>query len=147
MTPLKKYIRPKVLQGFLGKAAALAGRDCALAIDYEGEVVLVEGGGSTEEFGGDRADVLRAPLQFDAGHRGRLLLRLPAGSNGADRGRYEQILSFTAYSIQELMDMERARRSIADEALAKYRELALLHRSVPAINTSLRMRDVVGALI
>lgn len=43
--------------------------------------------------------------------------------------------------------MEGARRSIADEALSKYRELALLHRSVPTINTSLRMRDVVGSLI
>ena len=147
MTPLKKYIRPKVLQGFLLKAVALAGGDCALAIDYEGEVILAEGTDSLDGFGSARDDVLRAPLQFEAGRRGRLLLRLPAGFNGGDRSRYEQVLSFTAYSIQELMDIERARRSIADEALAKYRELALLHRSVPAINTSLRMRDVVGALI
>jgi len=147
MTPLKKFIRPEVLRGFLAQAAALAGRDCALAIDYEGEVVLVEGDATPDGFGPGRDDVLRMPLQFDPGHRGRLLLRLPAGFNGGDRGRYEQVLSFTAYSIQGLMDMEHARRSIADEALAKYRELALLHRSVPAINTSLRMRDVVGALI
>jgi len=144
MTPLKKYIRPKVLSNFLRKAVQLAGCECALAIAYEGEVLMVEGVDSLDGFETDRPDVISAPLRFDAMHRGRLLMRL---QDEADRERCVRLLEFAAYSLQEMLDMEQGRRSIADEALAKYRELALLHRSVPAINTSLRMRDVVGALI
>jgi len=144
MTPLKKFIRPKVLSSFLSKAVQLADCACALAIAYEGEVVMVEGADSFDGFGTDGGDVLVASLRFDAVHHGQLRLRL---ESDADRERCGRLLEFTAYSLQELLDMEQARRSIADEALSKYRELALLHRSVPAINTSLRMRDVVGALI
>ncbi|MDD3310792.1 HD domain-containing phosphohydrolase [Pseudodesulfovibrio sp.] len=144
MTPLKKFIRPKVLSNFLNKAVHLADCACALAIAYEGEVLMVEGPASFDGFGAEREDVIGAPLRFDALHRGQLLLRL---NDPADRERCERLLAFAVYSLQELLDMEQARRSIADEALSKYRELALLHRSVPAINTSLRMRDVVGALI
>lgn len=147
MTPLKKYIRPGVLRNFLRKAFELTGSRCPLAIDYEGEIVIVEGKESFDGFQEDLPGVLCAPLQFDDVHHGRLRLCSPPGEDAASMEKYEQLLKFTAYSIQELIDMERARRSIAEEALAKYRELALLHRSVPAINMSLRMRDVVGALI
>ncbi|WP_419785516.1 HD-GYP domain-containing protein [Pseudodesulfovibrio sp.] len=144
MTPLKKFIRPKALREFLSKAVHLVGCNCALGIAYEGEVLIVEGAEGLDGFGVDREDVLFAVLHFDGGHQGQLLMRL---SGDADRKQCARQLEFFAYSLQELLDMEWARRSIADEALSKYRELALLHRSVPAINTSLRMRDVVGALI
>ena len=146
MTPLKKYIRPGVLRNFMRKAFELSGELCPLAIDYEGEVVIVEGQESLDGFGLGNPEVLAAPLQFDDVHHGYLRMRVPAES-AASPEVMGNILKFTAYSVQEIIDMERARRSIAEEALAKYRELALFHRSVPAINTSLRMRDVVGALI
>ena len=146
MTPLKKYIRPGVLRNFMRKAFELSGELCPLAIDYEGEVVIVEGQESPDGFDLGHPEVLSAPLQFDDVHHGYLRMRVPAGSD-ASAEAMGNILKFTAYSVQEIIDMERARRSIAEEALAKYRELALFHRSVPAINTSLRMRDVVGALI
>lgn len=145
MTPLKKYIRPKVLRNFLQKAYRLGGGDCPIAIDYEGEIVLAEGSESLEGFDEDRDDVVCAPLRFDDIHTGLVRMRVP-DTNG-NLARYEELVGFAAYSIQEVIDMERARRSIADEALAKYRELALLHRSVPVFNTSLRLRDVVAALI
>ena len=146
MTPLKKYIRPGVLRNFMRKAFELSGERCPLAIDYEGEVVIVEGQDSFDGFDLESPEVLAAPLEFDDIHHGHLRMRVPAGE-GLLPETMEGALKFTAYSIQEIIDMERARRSIAEEALAKYRELALFHRSVPAINTSLRMRDVVGALI
>lgn len=147
MTPLKKYIRPGVLRNFLRKAFELVGRECPLAIAYEGEVVIVEGTDSFDGFDENLLDILSASLQFDSIHSGKTMMRLPVNASAEFRMNCEGILKFVTYSIQELIDMERARRSIAEEALTKYRELALLHRSVPAINTSLSMRDVVAALI
>ncbi|WP_229596315.1 HD domain-containing phosphohydrolase [Pseudodesulfovibrio sediminis] len=147
MTPLKKYIRPGVLRNFLRKAHVLVGGKCPLAISYEGEVVIVEGAESFEGFGEDDPGVISSPIYFDEIHSGLLSVRMQPGCDSVDRNECERLLGFVVYSIQELIDMERARRSLADEALSKYRELALLHRSVPKINTSLHMRDVVNALI
>lgn len=147
MTPLKKYIRPGVLRNCLRRACELTGGDCPLAIAYEGEVVVVEGTDSFDNFGETTPGVISVPLQFDDIHAGQILMRVPADATDDKHLCSERTLKFAAYSIQELIDMERARRSIAEEALTKYRELALLHRSVPAINTSLRMRNVVGSLI
>jgi HD-GYP domain-containing protein (c-di-GMP phosphodiesterase class II) len=143
MTPLKKYIRPGVLRNLLRKAVRLGGGNCSLAISYDGEVVIVEGEGVAADFREDAPGVVSVPIQYDGVHSGLLSMRNGQGDGAACDG----ILEFVSYSIQELVDMERARRSIAEEALAKYRELALLHRSVPNINTSLHLRDVVGALI
>ncbi|EGB16175.1 metal dependent phosphohydrolase with GAF sensor [Pseudodesulfovibrio mercurii] len=144
MTPLKKYIRPGVLRNLLRKAAEMAGGGCSLAISFEGEVVIVEGSAPAAAFGEDGPGQISVPIHFDESHSGRLFMRRDEPDERVDCAR---LLDFTAYSIQELVDMERARRSIAEEALAKYRELALFHRSVPNINTSLHMRDVVNALI
>lgn len=147
MTPLKKYIRPGVLQKFLRRACDLTESRIPIAIDYDGEVVLVEGAEGVERFSQSDPSIIAEHLQYDAIHSGHVFMRIPDGASGSDIEHYRRIVSFAAFSIQEVIQMETARRSIADEALAKYRELALLHRSVPAINTSLRMRDVVGALI
>ncbi|WP_247648414.1 HD domain-containing phosphohydrolase [Pseudodesulfovibrio sp. zrk46] len=121
--------------------------DCPFAISYEGEIVIVEGADCSEGFESGTDRTIAAAIQFDNFHAGELLLKMPEWCAEAERESYQRLLSFTAFSIQELIDNERARRSIAEEALSKYRELALLHRSVPTINTSLRLRDVVGALI
>lgn len=153
MTPLKKFIRPVALRNLLRKAFDLTGGTCPLAIVCEGEVVLTEGCDTLTDFDpqsyfdGDRPDILSTPLQFDLLHGGQIRMRLGEAAGPERRETGDRMLAFAAYAIQEFIDMERARRSIADEALAKYRELALFHRSVPVINTSLRMRDVVDALI
>ncbi len=147
MTPLKKYIRPGVLRGFLRKACEMAGEGCPFAILYEDEVVLVEGAEFSDGFGQSDPGVLCTPLQFAPTHSGVLCLRVGHAISAEEEEWYKRLLEFTAFSVQEHIDLERARRSIADEALTKYRELALLHRSVPIINTSMSMRDVVGALI
>lgn len=148
MTPLKKYIRPGVLRNFLRKACEMAGEGCPFAIFYEEELAIVEGTDSRDGFGKSDPGVLRARLQFDSVHSGALCLKVSGDCLTPEQEDwYKRLLKFTAFSIQEHMDLERARRSIADEALTKYRELALLHRSVPIINTSMSMRDVVGALM
>jgi HD-GYP domain-containing protein (c-di-GMP phosphodiesterase class II) len=131
----------------LRKAFELAGGDCPFAIAYEGEVVLAEGTDGLDCFSEDDANVLCESIRFNDLHLGQVRMCIPADFSDSDRDAHKRLLQFTAYSIQEFIDAESARRSIADEALAKYRELALLHRSVPSINTSLRMRDVVASLI
>lgn len=142
MTPLKKYIRPQALKRFLEKALDAAGSGSMVAIEYEGEMVLVAGGDSPAEFDAGAADVLSEPISFNSIHSGRLLLK-----RSGDFEESGRLLSFMAYTLQGYVDMEAARRSIGEDSLAKYRELALLYRSVPEINTSLRLRDVVGALL
>ncbi|WP_071546119.1 HD-GYP domain-containing protein [Pseudodesulfovibrio hydrargyri] len=144
MTPLKKYIRPGVLRNLLRKAAEMADGRCSLAISFEGEVCIVEGPAPEVAFVEGGPGVSSVPIRFDQVHSGRLFL---LADRPDDRDECGRLLNFLSYSIQELVDMEYARRSIAEEALAKYRELALFHRSVPNINTSLHMRDVVNALI
>lgn len=147
MTPLKKFIRPGVLRNLLRKALDLSDGTCPFAILYEGETVLVEGAESMDGFGLSDPGVLAQPVIFDSIHQGHVCLRHPVDSDPQAVDGYRRILKFATYSIQELIDMERARRSIADEALAKYRELALLHRAVPVFNTSLQLREVVSSLI
>jgi HD-GYP domain-containing protein (c-di-GMP phosphodiesterase class II) len=144
MTPLKKYIRPGVLRNLLRKASEMADGRCSLAIGFEGEISIVEGPAPAGAFVEGAPGVSSVPIRFDDIHSGRLFL---LADQPGDRDTCARLLNFLSYSIQELVDMEYARRSIAEEALAKYRELALFHRSVPNINTSLHMRDVVNALI
>ncbi|MGE4424306.1 MAG: GAF domain-containing protein [Pseudodesulfovibrio sp.] len=132
------------MRNLLRKAAELAGGRCSLAISFEGQVAIVEGPAPATAFGEGEPGVISVPIRFDEVHSGRLFMLV---DEPGDREECTKLLNFITYSIQELVDMECARRSIAEEALAKYRELALFHRSVPNINTSLRMRDVVNALI
>lgn len=125
----------------------MTGEKCPLAISYAGEVVMAEGVDSFEGFAEGTPDVIVAPIRFNNLHSGQVHMRLQHGCSAPNAAECERMLSFVSFSIQQLIDQEQARRSIADEALAKYRELALLHRSVPNINTSLRLHEVVGALI
>ena len=110
MTPLKKYIRPGVLRNFLRKAYELVGRECPLAIGYEGEVVIVEGTDSFTGFDENQSGVISASLQFNNIHTGKVLMRVPSGYSEESRTNCERVLKFTTYSIQGLIDMERADR-------------------------------------
>ena len=86
----------------------MAGGECPLAIKYDGEVVIVEGTDSMTGFGENDPGVLMARLQYDDIHSGCVAIRVAPSCASSDFGR---LLDFIAYSIQELIDMERARRS------------------------------------
>lgn len=147
MTPHKKIIRSTALRRLFRKGLGLIGEACILAISFEGEEVLVEGADSFPKSAGPGAIVIEEPLALNGGHSGCVLAQVPTDGGKTELADYKRILSFIAFSVQEFLGLEQARRSIGDEALAKYRELALLHRSVPNINTSLRLRGVVDSLI
>jgi HD-GYP domain-containing protein (c-di-GMP phosphodiesterase class II) len=54
---------------------------------------------------------------------------------------------FVAGCVETLLENEVVRRSLASEALIKYREVSLLHRASLGLNGSLRPREVAAALI
>ncbi len=146
MTSLKKVIRPGLMRHFLLQASRLAGRGCAVAVLVDGEVAAAAGADDLMDFTPGSPGLFVMDLEPGDGSVGQLALRVSALS-GIDSEQVDRILEFMAFTLQGFMDMEAARRSIADEALAKYRELALLHRSVSQFNTSLSLRDVVRSLL
>ena len=142
---MKKYIRPAIVQELLEKVCAMCPGACSVAVSLEGAIILSHGGAQNAEFELGSPGVYAASITFDALNKGDVRLLMHDGET--DGVSAQGVVEFAAHAFQQIIDMESARRSIADEALSQYRELALLHRSVPVINTSLRMRDVVGALI
>ncbi|WP_147822393.1 HD-GYP domain-containing protein [Salidesulfovibrio onnuriiensis] len=146
MTSLKKVIRPGLMRHFLNRAHRLVGEESAVAILVDGEVAVAVGTEDLSGFSPGSPGVFLMDLEVGEGPVGQLALRV-ADPETADPEQASRLLDFMAFTLQGFMDMETARRSIADEALAKYRELALLHRSVSQFNTSLRLRDVVRSLL
>lgn len=144
MQELKKNIRPGLMRHFLSKAQRLAGEGASVAFFLDGVLHAVA---SSEDvvFSPDDPGVFSSELEVN-GRKGILALRGGAGRE-LDPERAQGLLDFMGFTLQGFMDMEAARRSIADEALSKYRELALLHRSVSRFNSSLRLRDVVRSLL
>lgn len=145
MTSLKKIIRPGLMRHFLNKAIRLAGQECSIAILVDGKPVVAVGKLDADQFSISDPDMLLAEISLGNGHSGQLGLHLNNGDITVEQG--DRLLEFLSFTLQGFVDLEIARRSIADEALSKYRELALLHRSVSQFNTSLRLRDVVRSLL
>ncbi|KAB1442890.1 HD-GYP domain-containing protein [Pseudodesulfovibrio senegalensis] len=144
MHELKKNIRPGLMRHFLRKAQRLAGEGVAVAFFLDGKLQAVASSDDSF-FSPDDPGVFRSALEV-GGRKGILALRGSAGHE-LDSDKATVLLDFLGFTLQGFMDMEAARRSIADEALSKYRELALLHRSVSRFNSSLRLRDVVRSLL
>ncbi|WP_320169128.1 HD domain-containing phosphohydrolase [Maridesulfovibrio sp.] len=70
----------------------------------------------------------------------------PDEISAAEAERFKAVLEMLAFSISNYIESESARKRIGEETLAKYRELALLHRSIVELNNSLRLKDVIRAL-
>lgn len=138
MIHVAKLLRSSPVRGLLEKTLAALDGASSLKVSLDGATVAV--------FPPSPDDTLEkrgAPLHVQLSKYPAVSLECtPTISQAA-----LPILTLCATSLDELISLEKARRSIADEALNKYRELALLHRSVPRFNTSLRLHDVVGSLL
>ncbi len=145
MQQLKKTIRPGIVRDFLHKAQALAGEGSAVAFFLDGQLHAVAPEDSKNSFDLHDADVFSLEIEV-GGRPGHLALRGRDGQK-TDPESARQLLGLMEFTMQAFIDMETARRSIADEALSKYRELSLLHRSVSQFNSSLRLHDVVRSLL
>lgn len=148
MMPLKRYLKPGLVRHLFAQAESMLPKDATLCLVYpeDGPVGV---GPQPHSFPPDDPDALFKPLVLGGCEWGKLALRAPGlgGQPQERRDFYDGLLGLMVFSLQGFIELESARRSIADETLSKYRELALLHRSLSGFNNSLRMREVTRALI
>lgn len=132
MVSLQRLLKKKTFDPLLGQAEALLG---------PGFCVRVTDALETET----QAGVHREPLRVGGDIVGHLeIAPVPGSPSGAPPAGLPR---FLAGCLESLLDGEVVRRSLAGEALLKYREISLLHRASQALNGSLRPRDVAAALI
>lgn len=148
MSRLKKHLPADFLRDFLERSLVLLPPGAALYVILGSEAEAAAGG-RPERYSPTCPDNLSVPLFFEEGPPACLTLCLDGLSarSSEDRLAWRRILDFLAFSLHAASQAEAARRAIADETLQKYRELALLHRSVFALNNTLRLRDTTRALL
>jgi len=139
MTHIAKFLRSVPVRRMLDKTIeSLGGGTLAVFRNGTAQCVSPDGASPPDP---DDPKVTTLQTEEPAG----LTLRYRPGPATASNA--SSVLELGLHSLTQLVELELARRSLADEALNKYRELALLHRSVPRFNTSLRLNDVVRALL
>ncbi|WP_449241719.1 GAF domain-containing protein, partial [Desulfovibrio sp.] len=147
MSRLKRHLPVEFLRDFLDRSLSLLPPGAALYVIL-GSGAEAAAGSALEHYSPTCPDNLSVPL-FLEGEQACLTLCLDglAARPSGDRLAWRRILDFLAFSLHAASEAEAARRAIADETLQKYRELALLHRSVFALNNTLRLRDTTQALL
>jgi len=145
---LKKHLKAEFLRDFLDRALGLFPPGSALFL-VQGEDAVAAAGAFPRHFRATEPDNLSVPLFLAEGFQTCLVLSLPGLSRriAEDRLGLRRVLDFLAFSLHAAAESESARRAIAEETLGKYRELALLHRSVFALNNTLRLKDTTRALL
>lgn len=142
MSKTARYLKTEWLLRQFELAQPLLPPGTALALWLGGRKLAEMGavGAGLTEAG---AGVLTFPLMLEGEMAGVLLLLPPAGSDALckDGG------GFLAHGLQGMLDAEHARRSIAQEALESYREVALLQRAAVDLNDSLKPAVVAAALL
>ncbi|NDV25042.1 HD-GYP domain-containing protein [Desulfovibrio sp. JC010] len=142
-TRLKRIIKPKKLRAFLGKALPLLPENSVLCVYIDGTPIFC-----AEPICHSFEETILSPVKNPSGDN----LCLGAFIQNRDKlcepelNHIKSVLEFTAFSISNYIESETARRLIGEETLSKYRELALLHRSIVELNNSLRLKDVITAL-
>jgi HD-GYP domain-containing protein (c-di-GMP phosphodiesterase class II) len=118
----------------IGSCAALQFGDKRLVEMNEVGHDLIEGESGVQTF----------PMMLEGEQVGALLLRLPAGSEIAQAETWGK---FLAYTLQGMLESEHGRRSVTQETLESYREMALLQRATTDLNRSLEPTTVATALL
>ncbi len=95
---------------------------------------------------------LRLPLLSpDPGESGMQIGELVAGPvppAGTPEGEaFRKTASFLARQLQELVQREFIRRSLGAEALEQYRSISLMQRAVVNLNSSMKLLEVIRALV
>ena len=143
MVPIKRLLKPTFLKPYLNKALPLLGESGGIAVFCYSDFITSVGtipDGLTY----DSPDAAIAPIIFDCMEIGRIVMTTGDDISGKQAQLY---VDFIAESLVEIIDRETARRSVAQETLEKYRELALLYEATGSLNTSLRLRDVILAIL
>ncbi len=148
MAKIKRFIRPSRLEGILHKGLSLFGEDASLWVRREGEDPI--GVGSCEGCGlASHRERLTATAFLNEQPVFELIL-IKKGLAELSRGKYAQIrasLDFVRHTVEQCMEICASRRAVAEEALSKYRELAMLDRAIIELNGSLKIDDVGRSLM
>ncbi|WP_319780533.1 HD domain-containing phosphohydrolase [Maridesulfovibrio sp.] len=140
---LKKIIKPKKLKAFMQKALPLLPEGSVLCVYIDGTPIFC-----AEPICHSFEETILSPLKnpFDDNLSLGAFIVNRAKLSKPELSHIKSVLDFTAFSISNYIESETARRLIGEETLSKYRELALLHRSIVELNNSLRLKDVITAL-
>ncbi len=142
-TRLKKIIKPKKLKSFLQKALPLLPDGSVLCVYIDSTPIFC-----AEPVQHSFEETILSPVKNSAGDNLYLgvFVRNRDNLSAPEQQHIKSVLEFTAFAITNYIESETARRQIGEETLSKYRELALLHRSIVELNNSLRLKDVITAL-
>ncbi|MBI9110906.1 HD domain-containing phosphohydrolase [Maridesulfovibrio ferrireducens] len=143
-TRLKKFLKPKKLKVFFKKAQPLLPENSLLCI-YIGSTPVFCTDPSLYPF--DKTIFTPIANATDEDLSIGVSLQNLEELSEKERNQIKAVLEFMSYSMAGHIESEKARRLLGEETLAKYRELALLHRSIVELNNSLRLKDVISALI
>ncbi|WP_031479818.1 HD domain-containing phosphohydrolase [Maridesulfovibrio frigidus] len=141
---LKKLLKPKKLNAFFEKAARLLPQGSTLCA-YIGSIPIFCKSQLPPISEKTILTYIKNPANEDL-HIGLSLNNFDEISE-KELEQIKAVLDFTAYAIANHIESESSRRMLGKETLAKYRELSLLHRSIVELNNSLRLKDVISALI
>lgn len=140
---LKRIIKPKKLKSFLQKALPLLPEGSVLCVYIDGTPIFC-----AEPVCHSFEETILSPVKNPAGDNLCLgaFIQYRDNLSKPELQHIKSVLEFTSFSIANYIESETARRLIGEETLSKYRELALLHRSIVELNNSLRLKDVITAL-
>ncbi|MBF0232822.1 MAG: HD domain-containing protein [Desulfamplus sp.] len=154
---LKKIVKPKTIQPILLKAQKVLGAGVGVAI-VEGNTILAAVPESlclvNDHQAGhlswpDLTSSLTWPLAVSGAVQGHLIMG-PVSleeTSGFNQNHAVALGDLIAVCLQEIIDREIARRSIAEETLDQYRESALMHRASMQLNRSLVLQEVTTTLL
>jgi HD-GYP domain-containing protein (c-di-GMP phosphodiesterase class II) len=157
MISLSKLLKPGFLRSYLRDVLPLLGEGGFALVTQQappGEKVLAgcgdlpdapaeDKGFDFEQATASYARSLRLPLMLE----GKPVGHLAVGCLTAPSPLFEASARFLARSLEEIMGRELVKRSLGEEALEQYREVALMQRSVVNLNSSMQIQDVMRALV
>ncbi|WP_432737667.1 HD domain-containing phosphohydrolase [Maridesulfovibrio sp. FT414] len=140
---LKRIIKPKKLKAFFHKAEPLLPQGVQLCAYVDSLPIFC-----SETSVSKSLESILVPVKNPSNEN--IYIGVSHGKgvvlSNEELDRIRSVLDLTAFSISNYIESESARRLIGEETLSKYRELALLHRSIVELNNSLRLKDVIHAL-
>ncbi|MDD5240229.1 MAG: HD domain-containing protein [Sulfuricella sp.] len=139
MIKASNYLKPAWVRRQFELAFPLLPPGTSAALWLSGKL-LAEIGGAASGLAEDTPGAQAFHLVLEQERVGTLLLSSPA-TQALDWGK-----AF-AHALQGILDAEHARRSVAQETLESYREMALLQRAVTELNHSLKPAAVAASLL
>lgn len=153
MITLSKLLKRGFLKEFLADAAGMLGSGCFLAVvdtTNSTKLIFTTGAPPACVDVADPASFLKPlpqdeiqtfPLAVSSQTLGYFFFSDPTKTPKENAGK------FLARSLQEIVHREYISRSLADETLEQYRDVALLQRAIVNLNSSMKLQDVVDSLL